>query len=156
MQEEKDEPLISEMSWREELPEALALAGFVVLNSRNESKEVKDIVENVTHLVDMTDLYVADNPVGVNSRIQDMIQRLNIQQSNDIILLQLWGMGGIGKTTIAENMDSKDHDKSMDSLMLDQRSSDMVKKLLALIKAVNEADEQAPEGGHEPSIEELL
>ncbi|WJX75240.1 hypothetical protein P8452_58790 [Trifolium repens] len=44
------------MSWREALPEPPGLAGSVVLNSRNESEEVKDIVENVTRLVDMTDL----------------------------------------------------------------------------------------------------
>ncbi|GAU14136.1 hypothetical protein TSUD_169610 [Trifolium subterraneum] len=84
------------MSWREVLPEAPDLSGFVALNSRNESEEVKDIVENVTCLLDMTDLFV-----GVKSRIQDMIQWLNIQQSNDIILQGFWGMGGIGKTTIA-------------------------------------------------------
>ncbi|KAK2413025.1 disease resistance protein RPV1 [Trifolium repens] len=72
------------MSWREALPEPPGLAGSVVLNSRNESEEVKDIVENVTRLVDMTDLYVADNPVGVKSRIPDI-------QSNDMIPLVLWG-----------------------------------------------------------------
>ncbi|PNY06928.1 disease resistance protein (TIR-NBS-LRR class) [Trifolium pratense] len=69
------------MSWREVLPEAPALAGSVALNSRN----------------DMIDLHVADNPVGLKTRILDMIQWLNIQQSNDIMLLGLWGMGGIGK-----------------------------------------------------------
>jgi hypothetical protein len=59
---------------------------FIALDyfCRNESEEVKDIGENVTRLVDMTDLYVADNPVGVKSRIPDI-------QSNDMIPLVLWG-----------------------------------------------------------------
>ncbi|CAJ2673466.1 unnamed protein product [Trifolium pratense] len=96
------------MSWREALPEAPDLAGgFVVINSRNESEEVKDIVENATCLFDMTDLYIVDDPVGIKSRIRDMIQRLNIQQSNDIMPLGLWGMGGIGKTTIAKAINDK-------------------------------------------------
>ncbi|MCI45350.1 hypothetical protein A2U01_0066589 [Trifolium medium] len=46
-----------------------------------------------------------------------------------------------------DSNDSKDHDKSMDSL----RSTNILKKLLALIKAGKEGDKQAPEG---PSMEE--
>ncbi|MCI14700.1 TMV resistance protein N-like, partial [Trifolium medium] len=59
----------------------------------NEREEVKDIVENATHLLDMIDLYVADNPLGVRSRKRDMIQRLDIQQSNNIMLLGLCKSG---------------------------------------------------------------
>jgi hypothetical protein len=48
----------------------------------------------------MTDFYVADNPVGVKSRIPDI-------QSNDIILRVVGGMGGIRKTTIAKAIYNK-------------------------------------------------
>ncbi|KAI5392069.1 hypothetical protein KIW84_076744 [Lathyrus oleraceus] len=74
---------------------------------RDECEIVKSIVANVTRLLDKTDLFIADNPVGVESRVQDMIQLLDSQQSNDVLLLGMWGMGGIGKTTIAKAIYNK-------------------------------------------------
>nr|WIL60014.1 nodulation protein [Melilotus officinalis] len=106
-EEEEDELLHTELSWREALQGATSIAGFVVLNSRNENNAIKDIVEKITHLLDKTDLFIADKPVGVSSRVQDVIQLLNIQQSNGVQLLGMWGMGGIGKTTIAKAIYNK-------------------------------------------------
>jgi len=80
---------------------------FLCFFNRNESEVIKDVVENVTRLLDKTDLFIADNPVGIESRVQDMIQLLDTQQSNDVLLLGMWGMGGIGKTTIAKAIYNK-------------------------------------------------
>ncbi|RDX86504.1 Disease resistance protein RPP5, partial [Mucuna pruriens] len=93
--------------WKEELGDAAGISGVVVLNSRNESEAIKSIVENVTRLLDKTEMFVADNPVGVESRVQDMIQLLDLKLSNDVLLLGMWGMGGIGKTTIAKAIYNK-------------------------------------------------
>ncbi|PNX87325.1 disease resistance protein (TIR-NBS-LRR class), partial [Trifolium pratense] len=80
------------------------LQGTIRQMSRNENEAIKDIVENVTRLLDKRDLFVANNPVGVKSRVKDITQLLdlNIQPSNDVILLGVWGMGGVGKTTMAK------------------------------------------------------
>jgi hypothetical protein len=61
----------------------------------------------VTHLIDKSDLFVANNPVGVDSRVHDMTQLIDIKQSNDVLLIGMWGMGGIGKTTIAKAIYNK-------------------------------------------------
>ncbi|CAI8594236.1 unnamed protein product [Vicia faba] len=95
-----------EMIWRETLRMAANIAGFVILNSRNESEDIKRIVDNVSHLLNKTDLFVAHNPVGIESRVQEVIQLLPIQ-SNGVLLLGMWGMGGIGKTTLAKAIYNK-------------------------------------------------
>ncbi|CAL5186045.1 unnamed protein product [Lathyrus oleraceus] len=94
------------ISWRDALREAASIAGFVILNSKNESEDIKRIVDKVSHLLNKTDLFVALNPVGVESRVQEVIQLLPIQ-SNEVLFLGMWGMGGIGKTTIAKAIYNK-------------------------------------------------
>ncbi|XP_061344420.1 disease resistance protein Roq1-like [Gastrolobium bilobum] len=71
-------------------------------NLVDESEDIRNIVERVTGLLDDTVLFVAEHPVGVESRVQDVIQLLNNQQTKHPLLLGMWGMGGVGKTTIAK------------------------------------------------------
>ncbi|XP_020221375.1 LOW QUALITY PROTEIN: TMV resistance protein N-like [Cajanus cajan] len=104
---EKENLRLNNLRRREALREAAGISGVVVLNSRNENESIKNIVENVTQLLDKTELFVADNPVGVEPRVQEIVQLLDQKPSNDVLLLGMWGMGGIGKTTIAKAIYNK-------------------------------------------------
>ncbi|XP_058729207.1 disease resistance protein RPP4-like [Vicia villosa] len=89
-------------NWRKELFDIGGIGGFVLVDSRNESGDIKNIVEHVTRLLDRTELFVAEHPVGIESRVQAAAKLLNIQIADDVLLLGIWGMGGMGKTTIAK------------------------------------------------------
>ncbi|KAK4284055.1 hypothetical protein QN277_000935 [Acacia crassicarpa] len=90
------------LRWRTDLREAGSIAGFVVLNSRNESDDIKNIVKHVCQVLDKKDLFIAEYPVGVNPRVQDLIKMSRNHPPNSVLLLGIWGMGGIGKTVIAK------------------------------------------------------
>jgi len=53
------------------------------------------------------DLFVADHPVGVESRVQQVIHPLYSLKSADPVLLGIWGVRGISKTTIAKAASDK-------------------------------------------------
>ncbi|KAI9085156.1 hypothetical protein K1719_032867 [Acacia pycnantha] len=96
-----------ELRWRTDLREAGGIAGFVVLNSRNESEDIKNIVEHVSELLDKKDLFIANYSVGLDSRMENLIEMSESHPPNDGLVLGIWGMGGIGKTMIAKAMFNK-------------------------------------------------
>ncbi|KAH9783011.1 Disease resistance-like protein DSC1 [Citrus sinensis] len=87
--------------WRDALTEASSLSGYDATESRTEAELVKEIAADISKkLEDMSDSTDLDGFVGLNSRIEE-VKSLLCLESRDVRIVGIWGMGGIGKTTIA-------------------------------------------------------
>ena len=60
-------------------------------------------MQGVTRLIEGKQLLlIAEHPVGVDARVKDVIQLLNTEQPEKTMIVGIWGMNGVGKTTIAK------------------------------------------------------
>ncbi|KAK2969827.1 hypothetical protein RJ640_000644 [Escallonia rubra] len=68
---------------------------------RHQSKFVQKIIKVVGAKLRRTPLNVCLHPTGIDLRAKDINSWLQ-DESNDVPIVAIWGMGGIGKTTIAK------------------------------------------------------
>ncbi|CAL2257913.1 unnamed protein product [Prunus armeniaca] len=79
---------------------------------RNEEKFIEEFIENnIIRRLSTTPLPVADHPVGVDSRVHDMINYLLGGGSQNVVMIGIWGMPGLGKTTAAKAIYNQIKDK---------------------------------------------
>ncbi|KAM4105313.1 hypothetical protein ACJW30_06G223300 [Castanea mollissima] len=89
--------------WRKALRKAGKISGWDYKNSHNEYDLIQEIVEEVSKSkLNRMELYVAKYPVGIKSRVEDLITYLNIESNEDVYMVAIWGISGVGKTTIAK------------------------------------------------------
>ncbi|KAJ4705120.1 Disease resistance protein (TIR-NBS-LRR class) [Melia azedarach] len=90
--------------WRIALREAANLLGFDSRVIRPESELIERIVEDVVkRLNNNIRIDLDKNLVGMESHIKEVYSSLNYT-SRDVNTLGIWGIGGIGKTTIAREV----------------------------------------------------
>ncbi|XP_065871168.1 disease resistance protein RPV1-like isoform X2 [Euphorbia lathyris] len=96
--------LIKVEAWSQALKEIAELPGFVSWNIRHETGLIEEIVNRI--LDSLSHAFPSctyDGLVGIASRVQD-IESLLDMESQDVLFLGIWGMSGIGKSTLARRV----------------------------------------------------
>ncbi|XP_019149894.1 PREDICTED: TMV resistance protein N-like [Ipomoea nil] len=91
--------------WKVALTTIADLSGCDLQTMTNgyESKFIKKITEEVLRGVNRrTYMNVAKYPVGIESRVRDILHLLQTQRNDDTKMFGIFGMGGVGKTTLAK------------------------------------------------------
>ncbi|XP_048131529.1 disease resistance protein RUN1-like [Rhodamnia argentea] len=86
--------------WKEALRHAGRLSGWTLNDGDDESKVIQEIVKDILTRLSQTPFVVAEHPVGVESRVAEVKSMLNLESKDDVLMVGLWGQGGIGKTTL--------------------------------------------------------
>ncbi|XP_028765376.1 TMV resistance protein N-like [Neltuma alba] len=80
--------------------DSIVLRTFII--DRSEAELVNTIAKDVLEKVDDGQLFVVDHPVGIESRVQHLASKLSKKRFRKALIIGLWGMGGVGKTTVAK------------------------------------------------------
>ena len=67
---------------------------------RNEPLLIKEIVTDILNKLLSTSISDTENLVGIDARMQEIEMQLCLE-SSEFLMVGIWGMGGIGKTTLA-------------------------------------------------------
>ncbi|CAN6702776.1 unnamed protein product [Malus baccata var. baccata] len=129
---ERDEDPNEVKQWREDLKACANLSGrdLETTADRREGLFIEKIVEDIRGRLKTTDLTQPKCLVGMDFRMEEF-KYLDVGDSPDVQIIGIWGMGGIGKTTIARAIFNKYQDSFSGQCYLEEvRSKE--KKMVTL------------------------
>lgn len=88
--------------WRIALTKASNLAGYDRQKYQYESKLIMEIIDDILKKLNPKVLYVNEDICGKELRLKELKSLLSIELINDVRMIGIYGIGGIGKTTIAK------------------------------------------------------
>ncbi|CAN6564350.1 unnamed protein product [Malus baccata var. baccata] len=161
--------------WRKALTDAANLSGqhLQITDKGREAKLIREIVDKIIpkwlliaeelHVAkhpqqqqqqqqqSLFPLHVAKHPVGIYSRIQDIITYLSNGGLDVVRMVGIWGMGGLGKTTAAKAIYNQIHHKFQFKSFLANVSEydlvDLQAKLVSEIFKLTESKITSVDGG---------
>ncbi|CAH8337032.1 unnamed protein product [Eruca vesicaria subsp. sativa] len=140
--------------WRGAMSVIGHISGFVYRKDSVDDEMIGLLVKRVLSEVSNTPENVGEYTVGLDSRVDDLMNLINVKSTSDVQILGLHGMGGIGKTTLAKAFYNKivaDFEHRVFISNVRERSSDhdgllnlqktLIKGLLRLVPEVEDVNQ---------------